>query len=305
MLDSRELEEEAILAALMGISEMMGDLADLDELLEAIVRIAPRLVSVNRCAIFLRNPRAPEFRVAHAFCPDAATTDRLLRHVLLESDVPKLAHKLTRQRIPVMIREGREMLLPAPFVDAFLVRSMLLVPLAYQEQVMGFMTLDEGGKDHVFTSREVNVVQAIASHAAVALVHTRLADAYRLERRRSEALAGALCDGIITLDPDLNVASMNLGAETLLGWQSEEAQGRPCGDVFGNEAREAARRILGGASRDQSVVRFRAKDGSAVGCLVIAVPVSGAVGPAEILFAITRVDPDAATTRRPGRTGEG
>jgi lactate dehydrogenase-like 2-hydroxyacid dehydrogenase len=34
MLESKEVKEEALLAALMGISEMMCDLTDLDELLE-------------------------------------------------------------------------------------------------------------------------------------------------------------------------------------------------------------------------------------------------------------------------------
>jgi len=302
MLESKELEEEAILAALMGISEMMGDLTDLDELLDAIVRIAPRLVSVNRCAIFLRNPRKPEFRVAHAFTRDPAATALLMRLVLAEADIAKLTHKLVRQRIPVMLRESREPMLPATVVNTFQVTSMLLVPLAYQEQVMGFMTLDEPGKDHVFTSREVNVVQAIASHAAVALVHTRLVDAYRLERRRSEALAIALCDGVLTLDPQLRVASMNLGAETVLGWTSEGVVGQPCEDVFGDEAADVARRALASSARGTAVVRFWARDRSRVECLVTATPVPGASGVAEVLFALTRVDPEA-TIRRPGKTG--
>ncbi|MEK6851835.1 MAG: GAF domain-containing protein, partial [Candidatus Thermoplasmatota archaeon] len=205
MLDARELGEEAVLAALMGISEMMGDLTDLDELLDAIVRIAPRLAAVDRCAIFLRNRRGAEFRAAHAFSPDPATTNRLMRLAIPEADIGKLAHKLVNQRIPVMFRVGREPLLPVPIIEAFDVRSMLLVPLVYQEQVMGFITLDEAGRDHLFTSREVNVVQAIATHAAVAIVHTRLAEAYRLERRRSEALADAMCDGVVTLDRQLRV----------------------------------------------------------------------------------------------------
>jgi len=181
MLDSQELGEEQILAALMGITEMMGDLTDLDELLETIVRIAPRLVSVNRCAIFLRNPRAPEFRVAHAFSPSPAATETMLRLSIPQAEMERLAHKLIRQRVPVLLREARESFLPATILETLKIRSMLLVPLEYQEQVMGFMTLDEPGKDHVFTSREVNVVQAIASHAAVALVHTRLVDAYRAQ----------------------------------------------------------------------------------------------------------------------------
>src|SRR2546426_11377276 len=108
MLESREPEEEAILAALMGITEMMGNLTDLEELLDAIVRIAPRLVSVDRCAIFLRNPRESEFRVAHAWASDAPSTTRLMRLSISDQEMGKLLHKLVTQRVPVMLRAGRE-----------------------------------------------------------------------------------------------------------------------------------------------------------------------------------------------------
>jgi len=311
VLDSKELEEEAVLAALMGISEMMSDLTDVDELLDAIVRIAPRLVAADRCAIFLRNPRSPEFRVTHAFSPDPAVTALLMSLTIREAEIEKLAHKLVRQKIPVMLREGKEPRLPAPIVQAFDIRSMLLVPLSYQDQVMGFIAIDEAGKDHVFTSREVNVVQAIAAHAAVALVHTRLVDAFRLERRRADALASAVCDGVIVLDAQLRVAAMNPGAESLFGWRFEEVQGRPVAEVFDEPGAEGtaevARKILAGSTRDTAVVRFRARDGSPVACLVTGVGVGGGTGPvADILYALTRVDPDAdVTTRRPARTGEG
>src|SRR2546425_6772423 len=251
MLESRELEEEAILAALMGITEMMGDLTDLEELLDAIVRIAPRLVSVDRCAILLRNPRAHEFRVAHAFSSDGATTDRLMRLAIPEVDMGRLVHKLVDQRIPVMLRAGREPLLPAAIMDTFEIRSMLLVPLVYQEQMMGFMTLDEAAKDHLFTSREVNVVQAIAAHAAVAIVHTRLAESYRLERRRAEALADALCEGVVTLDRQLRIVSLSPGAEALLGWMTDDVAGTLAAEVLDDRASTGevlspARKILGG-----------------------------------------------------------
>ncbi len=304
MLDSRELEEEALLAALMGISEMMGDLSELDELLDAIVRIAPRLVSVDRCAIFLRNPRASEYRAAHAFSPDASSTALLLRLTIPEADMEKLIHKLVRQKLPVLMREGREPSLPRPIVEAFRIRSMLLVPLTYQEQVMGFMCLDKAGLDHLFTSREVNVVNAIASHAAVAIVHNRLVDAFRLERRRSDAMAGALCDGVIAIDANLRIASLNRGAEALLGWPTETVEGRLAGEVFGEEATEPARRILAGNARDAGVAALRAKDGSKVACFVTAVPVPApAGGIAELLYALRRVDDP--TSERPERTGEG
>jgi PAS domain S-box-containing protein len=310
MLESKEVGEETLLAALMGISEMMGDLPDLDELLETIVRIAPPLVSVNRCAIFLRNPRTREFRVAHAFSQDSGMTGLLLRLTIPEADVPGLAKKVVAAKIPVMYREGKGDILPEAVVRAFEIKSMLIVPLAYQGEALGFLALDEAGKDHVFTSQQVNVVNAIASHTAVAVVHTRLVEAYAIERRRSEALAETLCDGVITLDPRLRVVSLNRGAESLLGWPSEEAAGRTYWEAFDGEGPSGegaalVRKVVSGARRVTGKVTLRARDGSRIPCLVTAVAVAGSSGdPVEILFALTRILA-VATTQRPGKTGAG
>ena len=311
MLDAREVGEETLLAALIGISEMMGDLPDLDELLETIVRIAPPLVSANRCSIFLRNPRTREFRVAHAFSTDPAVTARLLRLSVLEADVPLLAKKIVEMKIPLLYREGKEPVLPESIVRAFDIRSMLMVPLAYQGEVLGFIALDEPGKSHVFTSQQVNVVNTIASHTAVALVHTRLVEAYALERRRSEALAEALCDGVITFDSHLRVLSLNRGAVALLGWTSDEVSGRTYWDAFdasagpSGEGAALARKLFAGARRVTGRVNLQARDGSRIACLVTAIAVAGASREAaEILFALTRILP-GATRPHPERKAIG
>ena len=308
MLDSREIGEENLLAALIGISEMMGDLPDLDELLETIVRVAPPLVSVSRCTIFLRNPRTREFRVAHAFSMDPATTSRLLRLSILEADVPLLTKKIVEMKIPLLYREGKEPVLPESVVRSFDIRSMLMVPLAYQGEVLGFITLDEPGKGHVFTSQQVNVVNTIASHTAVAVVHTRLVESYALERHRSEALAEALCDGVITLDAHLRVLSLNRGAVALLGWTSDEVTGRTYWDAFdaaagpSGDGAALARKLVAGARRATGRVNLQARDGSRIACLVTAIAVSGPSREAtEILFALTRILP-GVTRPHPERT---
>src|SRR2546427_422557 len=53
MLPDGELGDQKVLAALLGISEMVAGLTDLEEVLGAIVRITPQLVGVDRCGILL------------------------------------------------------------------------------------------------------------------------------------------------------------------------------------------------------------------------------------------------------------
>src|SRR2546422_8704341 len=66
-----EVSEEQILAALLGVAEMAGDLTDPEELLAAIVRITPGLVGVDRCAVLGYDTQAREFRTLAAFGPAA------------------------------------------------------------------------------------------------------------------------------------------------------------------------------------------------------------------------------------------
>ncbi len=304
-MSPREVDEENLLAALMGISEMIGGLADLDELLETIVRIAPRLATVSRCAIFLRDERAREFRVAYAFSPDEASPALLRQLTIHEEEVPRLTHKLVDQKIPVMFRQAREPLFPEKFARALNIRSMLLVPLAFQGTVLGFMALDEPGKDHVFTSQQVNVMNSIAAHTAIALVLAKLEEAVRREQRRFEAVADAASDGVVTLDAELRITSLSPGAEALLGWPRGEVAGRPCGEVLGEELAGIVRKLLTGARRQTAPAELRAKDAHPVPCVVTAVALpspAGKGGPAEVVCAMTRVESLDPTTRRRERT---
>src|SRR6266571_3106841 len=75
MLPNRdEVDEEQILAALLGVAEMAGDLTDPEELLAAIVRITPGLVGVDRCAVLGYDKQAREFRTLAAFGPGGTPT---------------------------------------------------------------------------------------------------------------------------------------------------------------------------------------------------------------------------------------
>src|SRR5205807_8156131 len=49
--EREEIGETQILAALLGVAEMVGGVSDIDELVALIARVTPGLVRVDRCAI--------------------------------------------------------------------------------------------------------------------------------------------------------------------------------------------------------------------------------------------------------------
>ncbi|MEK6987263.1 MAG: GAF domain-containing protein [Candidatus Thermoplasmatota archaeon] len=285
-----ELGETQILAALLGIAEMVGQLTDTDEFLDAIVRIAPSLVRVDRCAVFSYDEAAREFAVVSSFGPGGkAAAFAGLR--IPESDMPRLAQRLVSLRLPALVKDAsKDLALPPAVVKRLGVRSALLVPLACRGRFLGCLWLDDSSSSHYFTSKEINLIQGIGMEVAIALDNAGQTKALVLEDRRFEALARALSDGIITLDQDLRILRMDHATEDLLGWQSSEVKGRRVNEVFDISEAEASvawRKEAGGPSPAAKDLSLRTHDGTRLSCQVLTIPVRGDEGGvAQILYVL-------------------
>lgn len=299
-----ELGETQILAALLGIAEMVGDLTDMDELLGAVVRIAPSLVRVDRCAFLDYLEPAHEFRTRASFAPPgSAPAFADLR--IPESEMPRLAHRLVALHLPALVKaDSKDAALPPAVVKRLGLKSALLVPLVSRGRTLAVLWLDDSEHGHYFTSKEINVIQGIATSVAVGLDGAARAEALAFERRRFEVLARSLADGVLVLDPDLRILEMNASAEELLGWQSSEVRGRRAHEVFSiteAQAGVAWTRDARAPSPAPKSLRLRTREGGVVACEVLAVPVRGEVGEVEQILYLLReaaaAPPDAAPAR--------
>src|SRR5438445_10682624 len=107
-----EVSEEQILAALLGVPEMAGDLTDPEELLAAIVRITPGLVGVDRCAVLGYDKQAREFRTLAAFGPAGVPTPFVGLRIQVAA-IPRLAHRIVSLRLPALLTEpSLEVMMP-------------------------------------------------------------------------------------------------------------------------------------------------------------------------------------------------
>ncbi len=294
-----EVDETQILAALLGIAEMVGDLTDMDELLGAVVRIAPSLVRVDRCAILAYDERAHEFRTSSHFGPPGAGS--LLEGLRIsESDMPRLAQRLVRLHLPALVKaDTMDPALPPAVSKRLGLKSALLVPLVSRGRTLGLLWLDDSERGHYFTSKEINVMLGVATAVAVALDGAARSESLALERRRFEALAASVADGVIVLDHDLRILELNGPAEDLLGWQSSEVRGRRAHEVFAITEAQAAVAW----SRDANVpapasksLNLRTRAGGTMACEVLAVPVRGESGETQQVLYVLR-----APSARPSR----
>ncbi len=288
-----EIAETQILAALLGIAEMVGDLTDTREMLESVVRIAPSLVRVDRCALLVLDESTREFHTWVAFGPGVPNTPfEGLR--IPESEMPRLAHRLLVLHLPAVVKpDSKDIALPPAVVKRVGLRAALLVPLVCRGRVLGLLWLDHSAQSHYFTSKEINVIQGIATSVAVALDGASRLESLELERRRFQALARSLADGVIMLGPDLRILELDRGAEDLLGWQSSEVRGRRVHEVLAipeAEAGEGGTQAGGSPAAAAKRLELRSRQGVSVPCVVHAVPVRNPAGETlQVLYVIRKV----------------
>ena len=289
---------------MLGISEMVGGLSDLQELLGTVVRIVPQLVRGDRCAIFSLDAKRGELRCEQAFGPDMEQVKYISGLVIKEAEIPKLSQKVIRQRLPALIRDAsKEDILPSAIIQRLGLKAMLIVPLVCREAVLGMMILDDSSGSRYFTSKEINVVIGIATMAAIAIDSTTSREDLATERSRLAALAAATSSAFLVLDPHFRIKYVSALGEELLGWKGDELIGKQCSEVFRATDTNGIRvcgsscigqRILWGESVAGEVHRlsFLTKDGRRMLCDVRGSAIRDAKGHVtEIVYALVRAKP--------------
>ena len=275
MIPDGELGDQKVLGALLGISEMVAGLTDLEEVLGAIVRITPQLVGVDRCAILLYDSQKQEFRTAEVYGPDPERNAIFERLVMREEDVRKLAHRILEQKLPALVREG---LLPRQLSESLGMKTALIVPLTVREQVVGIMILDHTRGLRLFTSKQINVVMGVAQQVAIAIDNFRLKAEAARAQERLRATAEILADGLIMLSQGHRIVTLDAMAEKLLLWKTAEVAGKSLAEAFAvtdrdgvrlPDAPSAADLVLHPTGRGEPpLLYFRRKDGPRLLCAV-------------------------------------
>jgi len=302
-------DETQILAAMLGISEMVGGLTDLQEILGTVVRIVPQLVRSNRCAIFSLDSKKGELRCAQAFGPDIEQVKYISGLVIKEADIPKLVQKVLKQHLPALVRDAaKEEILPAQIIQVLGLKAMLIVPLVCRDRVLGIMMLDDTRGSRYFTSKEINIVIGIATMAAIASDSTAVKEELAVEKARLEALSLAMTDALLILDTRFRIKHVSALCQDLLGWNAEELIGKQCSEVF--KATDLSgihvcnrsclgQRIVWGenVAGETHRLHFERKDGTRILCEVRAAPVRDSRGNvAEIVYALVRAQAAVAAS---------
>lgn len=105
-------------------------------------------------------------------------------------------------------------------------RAGLVVPLVARERVLGALVIGRKRSELPFRSEEIQNLTTLANHAAVAIENSRLYEQVLAMRNYNEAILRSMDDGLVTLDVQGRVVTLNRAAETLLGRRSVDLVGR-------------------------------------------------------------------------------
>jgi len=211
--------------ALHRVSGTLMRTLNLDQLLESILKVLQRSFGYHHCAILLVDEKREELRIEAA-------------RGYLRNTVGKPGIKIGQERILGWVAANRMPLnVPDVTQDNRYVEkvkgigSEIAVPILVGEKLVGVLDV-QSTEVNAFGEDDLRNLSSIAAQAAVAIERARLYEATLAERKRTERIVTSIADGVVTVDRELRVLSMNPAAEQMTGWQEAEAIGHSCAEVL-------------------------------------------------------------------------
>ncbi|HEY6286092.1 MAG TPA: DUF4118 domain-containing protein, partial [Ktedonobacteraceae bacterium] len=107
------------------------------------------------------------------------------------------------------------------YPNPYAIRTMLIAPMSTRDRLVGFLSMDYGGAEHLYTSEEFELAGAVSNLVATIIERDQLlrqqAELSASNQQMAELIALAH-DAIIVRTPARTIISWNQGAERLYGW---------------------------------------------------------------------------------------
>jgi len=169
-------------AALLQVAQAVASMAELDEILDAIIRIMPILVGVERCAIYIWDETVQQYSSSQAYGLSDEDEFLVWQDIYSPGEFPLLDG--VRSANMMLLRLFTETCcwldISPPWGDGFdeyLNRDddlLMAVPLTIKENLFGVLLAEEAPGGRRFRSRRLEIISGIAQQAALAIQNNRL-----------------------------------------------------------------------------------------------------------------------------------
>jgi GAF domain-containing protein/ActR/RegA family two-component response regulator len=179
--------------ALLEVAEILGSTLDPTQLLKRVAMKIAQVCAVDRCSIELwQGERAVP--LMSQFADGRAMPEMWRDFTAMEADplreIPVNVRAIETRR-PVVVQDAATTtMVPRDWVERFGLRAFMTVPMVWQEQVIGVVTLDYCERTLTFEPWQVDLATAVANQLALSLENSRLyAEAQERLRETSTLLA--------------------------------------------------------------------------------------------------------------------
>ncbi|MEA4909467.1 MAG: ATP-binding protein [Anaerolineaceae bacterium] len=211
------------LEALARLGRSITGSLDLDSVLSAIVDAAVELTGAEEGSLLLLDESTGELymRAARNFQDEFVRTFRLPVQ-------DTLAGSVLRTGKPALLDEAT----PQKIKTAYLVHSLVYVPLQLHDRVFGVLGVDNRHERLPFKDRDVKLLSAFAEYAVIAIENARLYANTILERNKLETVLTQIQDGVIVLDLDQRILLVNHTAQLAFSLSDQPLAGKKLNEVF-------------------------------------------------------------------------
>jgi PAS domain S-box-containing protein len=233
--EHRRVDESLLL---LDIAAAVGSTLNLTQMLKTIAQRTAEACGAQRCSIFLLDEQHQTIQPLMSQYASGHRNQILweqFRHSTYgqkSTDVSAL-EQVIRDRQPLVLDADSVARLPEAWIQPFNIRSLMVLPLVSRDRVIGMMALDHQEAGKHFGQEQVNLAMTISSQAAVAIENARLYEQTTQEKARTETILRETFSGIMVVDGELRIVSMNPGAELITDCRADEVIGKPVGLILG------------------------------------------------------------------------
>jgi signal transduction histidine kinase/CheY-like chemotaxis protein len=220
----RQLQE---LNAIYTIGRSVTSLLDLDQVLNRVVEAAVYLAKAGEGLLLLLDRDSNELYLRAA----KDVGEEVARNLRLRVD-DSIAGRAIQSGRPVHVT-GAE----TKIATGYLVQSLLYLPLRVPDRgVIGVLGVTNRHVQQSFSERDIYLLSALASYAAIAIENARLFEAVEVERAKLEAILREAQEVVIVTDEVDRVLLCNAAAHNALGLGDITLFGQPAWAAFPTRA---------------------------------------------------------------------
>jgi GGDEF domain-containing protein len=240
----RQQQEQAFrLGSLLGMSRTLAASVDMDEVLAGVARLAAEAAAVSRATVYEYRPHhdAIVYRAEYQIeAPQTEVRDDALGSVYALTEFP--GERAILEAAEAVQEHASDPGLPADRRDAMVTwrqKTCLSLPLRFGGASQGILRLSTVDAERCFTAGELELLEALAESASVAIHNARLFRALEEESERLLGLFGVSRRLGSTFDRAAVVATLEEAAGKLLAGAPRarvwlpDAEGGPAGDGTG------------------------------------------------------------------------